>query len=207
VNRILERLEGRLAPVVQPEPLRATPVSARGADTKPSVVSAPVAVITQGTIMKYLVMSWEDGTVSRRTPRKSGAQPTQLEQALGPDGPDTPPRDVRTPRGHSPERVDWGGASGNHGPPTRPAVNAQPSGQSDTDDTSDDNDINRESGAQPTQLEETSGAIGPDTQPGDVSTPQGDGPERFDWRVDLRDNTYKCERLIEPGGPAEHTRG
>jgi len=53
---------------------------------------------------------------------------------------------------------------------------------------------------QPTPLGETFGSAGPDTQPGDVSTPQGHGPERFDWRVDLRENTYKYERLMEPGG-------
>jgi len=65
----------------------------------------------------------------------------------------------------------------------------------------------RESRAQPTPPGEALASDGPETQPRDVSTPHGHGPERFDWRVDQRDNTYKYEKLLEPEGPAEHTRG
>jgi len=69
-------------------------------------------------------------------------------------------------------------------------------------------DGRRESRAQPTPLGEEAGANGLDAQPRrDVSTPQGDNPTRFDWRVDLRDNTYKYERLVEPVGSAEQARG
>jgi len=146
----------------------------------------------------------KDLTIIIRTHRESGAQPTPLGETLGADGPDT---DVSTPRGHSPERVDWGGIGKTDGSSTRSTVNEQPSGPSVTAGTSDDSAMHREPGAQPTPLEETLGATGPDTQPGDVSTPHGHGPERFDWRVDLRDNIYKYESLREPEGPAEKTRG
>jgi len=54
---------------------------------------------------------------------------------------------------------------------------------------------------------ETPDAKGPDTQPSDVPTPQVDYPERFDWRVDLIDNTYKYERLVGLVGSAEQAGG
>jgi len=76
-----------------------------------------------------------------------------------------------------------------------------------TEGTIDDVDIHRKSGAQPTLLGVMLGATGPDTQPGNVSTPHGHGPERLYWRVDLRDNTYKYERCRDPEGRAEHARG
>jgi len=81
--------------------------------------------------------------------------------------------------------------------------NEQSSGSSVTASTTDDADTHRESGAQPTPPGEMPDANGPDAQPSDVSPPQGDYLERFDWRVDLQDNTYKYERLVGPVGSAE----
>jgi len=52
-------------------------------------------------------------------------------------------------------------------------------------------------------LGETPDVNEPDAQPRDASTFQREHPERFDWQVDLRDNTYKYERLVEPVGSAE----
>jgi len=53
----------------------------------------------------------------------------------------------------------------------------------------------------------TAGANGLDEQPRDVPMPQGDDPTRFNWRVDLRDNTYKYERLVWPVGSDEQAGG
>jgi len=110
VNRTLKRLEELLAPVVQPRK-----VGAEWPNTPPRVVSTSAIVIKQGTIIKYLVKRGEDQTISRETHRESGVQSTSPGEALGSDGPDTPPRDVSTPGGHSPERVDWGGTDSPHG--------------------------------------------------------------------------------------------
>jgi len=154
-----------------------------------------------------LVKKSEDKTMARGTHRESGAQPTPLEEAHGATGPGTRPRDVSTPSGHSPEGVDWGGAGETYQSSTRPTGNKQLSEPSDTEDTSDDNHTNRKSGAQPMPPKGTLGANGPDAQASDVSAPQGDDPERFDWQVDLRDNTYKYERLVEPVGSAEQAGG
>jgi len=73
--------------------------------------------------------------------------------------------------------------------------------------TTDNTDTRRESGAQSTPLGETAGTNGPDAQPRDVSTHQGDNPTRFAWRVDLRNKAYRYEKLVEPGGPAEQAGG
>jgi len=142
----------------------------------------------QGTIVKYLR---KKGTASTMTKRESGSQPTPHGETLVTDGPATPPRDSLTPRRHSPESAYWGAGHETHGPSTRPPVNEQPSGPADTADTSDDNDIHRESGAQPTPHEETLDATGSDTRPSDVSLPHGHGPEMFEWGVDRRYNTYQ----------------
>jgi len=91
---------------------------ANGPDTQPRVVPTPVTVIKQGTIIRYLVRKSENGTY-----REPGAQPMPLREALGYDGPDTPPRNVPTPPGHSPERVDWRGTGELYRLPTRPIVN------------------------------------------------------------------------------------
>jgi len=104
VNRTLERLEKRLAPVVQPTP--------------------------------FVV-----------------------------DGLGTQPRDVSTPQGHGPERVDWGVACEADRSSTWPTVNEQLSGPSVTESTTSFPDIDRESRVQRTPLGETFGATGPDTQP------------------------------------------
>jgi len=197
IERTLKKLDERLGPVVQPKPF-----AVRGPDTQPRVVPTPVTVTRQGTIIIYLVRKSENGTY--REPR---AQQTPPREALGSDGPDTPPRNVPTPGGHSPEKVDWGGTGELYRSPTRPTMNDKPSGPSDTEDTSDDDNINRESGAQPTPPDGTFSATGPDTPPADVLTLQGPVPERFDWPVDLRDNTYNYERLVETGGSAEHAGG
>jgi len=140
---------------------------------KPTVLPTPVTGIQPGTIIKYLVKKSEDLAISRGTHRVPRAQPTLLEQALGATGPNSQPSEVSTPRGHSPERVDWGGTGELYRSPTRPAMNEQPSGPSDLEDTSDDDDINRESGAQPTPPDETLGATGPDTPPVDALMLQG----------------------------------
>jgi len=175
VNRILERLEQRPAPVV-PQPLM------------PTVLPASATGIQQGTIIRYLVKKSEDLAIARGTPRESGVQPTPLEEASGATGPDSQPSVVSTPRGHSPEtvdwrgalsgcQVDWGAAGEAEEPLTRPTENEQPSGPSVTDNA----DRYRKSRAQPTPPEETPNANGPNTQPSDVPTPQGDYPERFNW--------------------------
>jgi len=41
---------------------------------------------------------------------------------------------------------------------------------------------------------------GPNEPPGNVPLPQRDNTAGFDWRVDLKDNNYKYDRLVEPGG-------
>jgi len=96
-------------------------------------------------------------------------------------------------------QVNWGSADETDASLTRLTETKQPSGPSVTDTA----DEHRESGAQPTPLGETTGTLGPDEQPSDVTLFQGDHTARFDWRVDLRDNTYKYDRLMEPAGPAE----
>jgi len=198
-NRILERLEQRLARVVSPLP-------------HPRAVPTPITIAKQGTIIRYLVRK------SDSTYRESGAQPTPQSTpprvALGPVGSETPPSEVATPRGQSPEmvdwrgaldgcQVDWGAASETDESSTRPTENEQTSDTSVTDDA----DRYRESRAQPTPLGETPDANGPDAQLRGASPPHGDQPERFDWRVDLRDSTYKYDRLVEPVGPAEQRVG
>jgi len=90
-------------------------------------------------------------------------------------------------------QVDWGAASEADESSTRPTENEQPSEPSMTDDAY----RYQESRAQPTPPGETPDDKGPSTQPSEVPTPQGDHPERFDWRVDLKDNAYKYERLVE----------
>jgi len=54
------------------------------------------------------------------------------------------------------------------------------------------------SGRRPTPL-------GPTHRPRGVPTPQGDHLAKFDWRTNLKDNTYKNDRLGEQVGPVEHT--
>jgi len=83
----------------------------------------------------------------------------------------------------------------------------QPSGSSVTASTTDEADTHRELGAQPTPPGETPGANGPDAQPRDVSMLQGDDPARFDWRVDLKDNSYKYDSLGEPVGTPNREGG
>jgi len=51
------------------------------------------------------------------------------------------------------------------------------------------------------------GATEPDTLPANASTLQRPVPRRFDWQVNLRDNTYNYERLVETGGSVEHAGG
>jgi len=183
-----------------------TTSSASGAAPATATSCAGAAItIEQGTIIRYLVRKSEDGTY-----RKPGAQPppqsTPPRLALGYDGPDTPPSEVFMPRGQSPKlvdwrgalegcQVDWGTASVADGCPTRPTENEQPSDPAAKDNID----------TQSTHLSETPDANGPDAQPRDVPTPQRDHPERLDWRVDLADNAYKYERLVEQGGSAEQT--
>jgi len=250
VNKTLERIEQRLAPVVPPTPLAAeepsqlesfqqlrvvptphedNPAKAEygvacetdvcisiGSPTRPMVHEQPSepSVIEhttlntsksnpdmkQGTIIRYLI---KKGTASTLTKREAGSQPTPHGKTLITHGCATQPRDSPMPRRHSPERVDWGAGRETHGPSTLPPVNEQPSGPADTANTSDDNDIHGESGAQPMPHKETLDATLPDTWPSDVSTPHGHGPERFDRRVNRRYNTYKYERLMEPRGSVD----
>jgi len=204
VNRILERLEQRLGPVGQPKPC-----AADRPDIQPRAVPTPVTVTEQGTILRYLVSKSETQTY-----RKSGAQPTSPGESRRSDEPDTPPSDVITPRGNSPEmvdweadlngcQVDWGGAGEADASLTRPTETKQP----DAPSAPDNADRLRESGAQPTPREATPDDGGPNAQPSDAPMLQGDNTLRFDWRVDLRDNTYKYDRLLEPVGPAEQRLG
>jgi len=251
VKRTLKRLDESLGPVGQPKPL-----AARGFDTQPRVVTAtPVAVTRQGTIIKYIgyKIKSDDGTTHRGTHKSQETQPTPPREALESDGPDIPPNNVATPRGHSPERVDWGdalngckvdwGAAGEaqesltrptenkqpNGPsvtynadkyrksrvqPTPPEEEAfaangrveQPSGSSATASTTTML-THTESQEQPTPPGETPGADGPNAQHSNVLAPHGDYSEGFDWRVDLRDNTYKYERLGGPVGSPEQAGG
>jgi len=78
------------------------------------------------------------------TYRESGAQPTSPEESRQSDEPDTPPSEVATPRGESPEmvdweaglndyQVDWGGADEADTSPTWPRETKQPSGSLVTD--------------------------------------------------------------------------
>jgi len=164
VQRTLDRLNKRLGPVGQPKPW-----AVDRPDTQPRVVPTPVTVNKQGTIIRYLVRKSENGTY-----RKEGAQPMPPREAHAPDGPDTPPSEVATSRGQSPEtvdwgvalngcQVDWGAASEMEESPTRPTENEQPSNPSAPDDA----DSHRESRAQPTPLAETPGANGPGTKGSD----------------------------------------
>jgi len=180
VNRILERLkrrkrlERRLASEVPPlTPLRTVPT--------------PIAMAKQGTILRYLVRKSENSTDG-----ESGAQPTPLEETSSATGFAIPPSKIATPRGQSPETVDWGdalhGCQVNWGaareteePLIRPMENEQPSGSSATANTTDEADTHRESGAHPTPPGETPDANEPDPQPRDGSLPQEAYPERFDW--------------------------
>jgi len=78
-------------------------------------------------------------------------------------------RDVSTPRGHSPETVDWGVAYKVDGPSARQTENKQQNGPSVTASKTDNDDIRGESRAQPTPPGEMPGASGPDTQPRHLS--------------------------------------
>jgi len=53
----------------------------------------------------------------------------------------------------------------------------------------------------------TSDTRGPNEQPSDVTLLQGDNTARFDWRVDLKDNNYKYDRLVEPMGHTQERGG
>jgi len=193
VNRTLERLEERLAAVVQPKPFVANGLDKQPRDvstpqrrgpekvdwgvayetdrpptqptvkeqpSRPSVAANTISgtAIKQGIILRYFVKKSKDGTIIRGTYRKSGAQPTPLGERLGADGPDT---DVSTSRGHSPERVDWGVAREADRSPTLPVVDDTQSRPSVTADTADDDDIGRESGAQPTLPGRRPASLGP----------------------------------------------
>jgi len=48
---------------------------------------------------------------------------------------------------------------------------------------------------------------GPNEQLRDVTLLQGDNTAMFDWRVDLQDNNYKYDRLVEPVGHTEQRGG
>jgi len=113
--------------------------------------------------------------VGSETEREQHPAPVLRPTPAVADGPGEQPSDVPNPNGHGPERVDWGVACESDRSPTPLTVNEQPSGPSVTEST-----IYREAGAQITPLGETFGAAGSDTQPGDVATPQGHGPEKFD---------------------------
>jgi len=43
----------------------------------------------------------------------------------------------------------------------------------------------------------------PNEQPRDVTSLQGESPVKFDWRVDLKDNSYRYDSLVEPVGHTE----
>jgi len=45
----------------------------------------------------------------------------------------------------------------------------------------------------------------PDAQPRDDPTHQGEYLAELDWRVDLKDNMYRYNRLVQPVGHAEET--
>jgi len=47
---------------------------------------------------------------------------------------------------------------------------------------------------------------GPNEQPRDVTLLQGD-TARFEWRVDLKDNSYKYDSLVKPVGHTEQREG
>jgi len=203
VNRTLERLDERLATPRQ----RKLP-GAEGPSTSPRVVPTPGAATKHGTIIKYLVHQYPRAAdIDKGAPREPRQQPTPPGEVLGPEGPGTPPREVATPRGNSPEmvdwraalhgcQIDWGSASETEESPTRPMEDEQPSSSLVTEDA----DRYRESRAQPTPLESTPDATGLDAQPRDAPTPQGDYSAKFDWRVDLKDSTYKYDRLEGASG-------
>jgi len=53
----------------------------------------------------------------------------------------------------------------------------------------------------------TSDTRGFNEQPSDVTLLQGDHTARFDGRVNLKDNNYKYDRLVEPVGHTEEKGG
>jgi len=46
--------------------------------------------------------------------------------------------------------------------------------------------------------EAKSNSQGPNEQPRDVTVLQRNNAAKFDWRVDLKDNHYRYDRLVEP---------
>jgi len=165
-------------------------------------VPTPITTAKQGTIIRYLVRKGEDGT-HRGLEAQPTPQSSPPREALGSEGSDTPNSEVATPRGQSPETVDredavqgcpvdWGSASEADEAPTRLTEMKQLSGPPLTDNT----DGHREAGAQPTATDET-----PDRN--DIYTGQREHAAMYNWRVDLTDNRYKYDRLLEPAGPTE----
>jgi len=87
VNRTLEKLVQRLAPVAQPKLY-----VAERPDAPLRVVLTPVATSNQRIIIQYLVKKSDSSTY-----RESGAQPTSPEESRWSDKPDTLPSEVATP--------------------------------------------------------------------------------------------------------------
>jgi len=145
-----------------------------------------------------LYLALLDGTLKELGPFLAKVNRTleRLEQRLAPvvpptpfvaDGLDTQPRDISMPQGHGPERVDWGVACEADKWSTRPTVNEQPNRPSATVTTISDPNIkqgtiirylskkgkdgtitrgtHRESGAQPTPLGGRSAPLGPTHSP------------------------------------------
>jgi len=138
VNHTLERLDERLAPVVQHRPLGAERLDTQPSDiltpvfslckrrdpetvrplTQPTVNEPPsgppittntMSYTEEGTILKYFVKINKDVSFTRRgNSREPAGQPTPLGGTSCTDGLDTPPSDVSMPHEHSPARVDWG---------------------------------------------------------------------------------------------------
>jgi len=197
VNKIVERLDQHLAPVVPPfkelAPYikqvnvileRLTVESIQTKRLAPAVppqpqrkaVPTPEAPSNQRTTIQYLVKRSDIGTYRE-------AQPTSPGESRQSDGSDTPPSEFATPGRQSPETVDWGAD----------LTECQVNGES-TD----------EAGTLPTWPRKvTSDTHGPNEQPSDLTLFQGDNTVRFNWRVDLKDNNYKYDRLVEPVGHTE----
>jgi len=174
-------------------------------------VPTPPTPSNQRTIIQYLVKKSDIGTFKE-------VQPTSPGEFRWPEEPDTPTTgtptsEFATPGGQSPETVEGGSVDEADTEPTwsREAtsdilarintykyVRIVDLEEPASDDLTERQDEGGSTNKHYTVLSErSSDTQGLNEQPRDVTVGQED-TARFDWRVDLKDNSYKYDSLVEP---------